>query len=48
MALCKECHKREVSPEDEFGPHDYCYRCEDDLIDTANERREWEYYHSDP
>ena len=36
---------REAEPDDEYGHRDYCGRCEDRLIDRANKRREWDYYH---
>lgn len=47
VKLCRRCCKRPTRRDDEFGAHDYCVRCEDDLIEKYNERREWDYYHND-
>lgn len=42
---CKKCGKHEVE-EIEDWISDYCGRCNDGLIDKANERREWDHFHT--
>lgn len=52
MPICKRCNER---PVEEFVPlssdddchNGFCSRCNDALIEEANERREWRYYHSE-
>ncbi len=48
IPICIECKQRECERfEDEEGGYfdNRCSRCNDRLIEHANERAEWNYYH---
>lgn len=44
LPLCKKCNENEVEQIDDWLSK-FCGHCNDQLIQEANERREWNHYH---
>ncbi len=44
VPVCKRCRQYPVEEDDEWQS-DFCHYCNDRLIEQAQKRKEWDYYH---